>query len=47
MINFNIDNTDAGTIERTILWQYEGAPNLVNTILMFKDFFKSCTTGAF
>lgn len=39
-----IDNTDAGTIERTILWQYEGAPKLVAMILSWKDFFNGSTT---
>lgn len=47
MSTYQFNNTDNGTIERTILWQYEGALKLVAMILSWKDFFKSSTTDFF
>lgn len=47
MNTYQSNNTDNGTIERTILWQYECAPKLVAMILSWKDFFKSSTTDFF
>lgn len=41
---YNIDNTDRGDIERTILWQYDNAINLINIIYFLKDFFKDAVT---
>lgn len=41
---YTIDNTDRGDIERTILWQYDNATNLIAIINIFKDFFKYAIT---
>lgn len=42
-----IDNSDAGYIERTILWQYDNAIHLKNIILSLKDFFDQSTKDHF
>lgn len=44
MTNYVIDNTDRGDTKRTILWQYDQAPNLVSIISSFSDFFKFAVT---
>jgi hypothetical protein len=41
---YKIDNTDRDDIERTILWQYDNATNLIAIIGIFKDFFKDAVT---
>lgn len=47
MTNGVIDNTDAGSIKRTILWQYEHAPHIREMLLSFHDFFKASTTDLY
>lgn len=47
MTNGVIDNTDAGNIKRTILWQYEHAPHIREILLSFHDFFKASTTDLY
>lgn len=42
-----LDNSDAGYIERTILWQYDNAENLKGLILSFKNFFDRSTKDHF
>lgn len=42
-----IDNSDAGEIDKTILWQYEHAHNVVGVIEFFARFFKASTTDFF
>ena len=44
MINYTIDNTDRGDIDRTILWQYDNATHLIGVINILKDFFKQAVT---
>lgn len=42
-----LSNSDNGDIARTILWQYDRAPNVSGIILMFRDFFKQSTEDYF
>ena len=47
MTNSVIDNTDAGNLDRTIIWQYDNAEKLIGVIEMLKDFFAQSTTDFF
>lgn len=47
MINSAIDNTDAGNLDRTIIWQYDNASGIIGVIEMLKDFFTQSTTEFF
>lgn len=47
MTNTQIDNSDAGNIDRTIIWQYDNAENLIGVIQTLKDFFAQSTTEFF
>ena len=47
MTNSVIDNTDAGNLDRTIIWQYDNAEKLIGVIEMLKDFFAQSTTEFF
>ena len=47
MTNSVIDNTDAGNLDRTIIWQYDNAEKLIGIIEMLKDFFAQTTTEFF
>ena len=40
MTKYDIDNSDRGDIDRTILWQYDNATHLIGVINIFKDFFE-------
>lgn len=43
MKTLQIDNSDSGYIERTILWQYDNAEHLKDIILSFKSFYDKST----
>lgn len=45
MTKYSIDNSNRGDIERTILWQYDNATNLIGIIGIFRDFFSQQVTN--